>query len=379
MPSAKLVLGIFLFVLVVWLWFRPRRRENADAVADTAQKIDAEPPCSPFVVPGVVEFKHPAWPIRPGHIFVSVASYRDEACKATINDMFDNATSPHLLRVGVVQQNNKTAPGESCFQKCAKCVARIAAGQIVVKDFDYLEAKGPAYARWAASSLFSGEEFYLQVDSHTKFEKGWDAELVSQWRGLHDPRAVIGQYPPTAEQMAAFRKKGYGTIWNCKVNFTAEDFIPVQAAQVLDKKIDHPVPQKYVGAGFLFMPAAAVLEVPFDPYLTFLFFAEEFLYSARLWTAGFNFYAPVRPVATHDYSANPDRPRFWDDSLLVRACKPKSMTRAEFLLGIRTWDQVHAEFRVGQAYGMGTARTLAEYYQFAGVDPKTKTTTNWCA
>jgi hypothetical protein len=42
------------------------------------------------------------------------------------------------------------------------------------------------------------------------------------------------------------------------------------------------------------MPAQALLDVPFDPHLNFLFFGEELLHSVRLWTAGYNIYAPVQ-------------------------------------------------------------------------------------
>ena len=43
----------------------------------------------------------------------------------------------------------------------------------------YKKAKGPTYARYWCSTLWEGEEFFLQIDSHTHFIKGWDTELIN--------------------------------------------------------------------------------------------------------------------------------------------------------------------------------------------------------
>ena len=116
------------------------------------------------------------------------------------------------------------------------------------------------------------------------------------------------------------------------------------------------------------MPARALHEVPFDPYLVFLFHPEEALLSMRLWTAGFNLYAPVRPVISHEYHrAKPLR--FYERANEFQTCRARAVTRAQYLLGVITRDGVDPAFRAGlDRYGVGHARLLADYYAYVGLE-----------
>ena len=58
----------------------------------------------------------------------------------------------------------------------------------------------------------------------------------------------------------------------------------------------------FVGAGFQLSSADVLLEVPFDPKLDMLFVGEEILYSARLWTKGWDMYAPDINLVWHHYN-----------------------------------------------------------------------------
>jgi UDP-GlcNAc:polypeptide alpha-N-acetylglucosaminyltransferase len=44
-----------------------------------------------------------------------------------------------------------------------------------------------------------------------------------------------------------------------------------------------PQAASFVGAGFEFSPATILQDVPFDPYLDFLFHGEEFIYVRNRW------------------------------------------------------------------------------------------------
>ena len=58
----------------------------------------------------------------------------------------------------------------------------------------------------------------------------------------------------------------------------------------------------FVGAGFQLSSADVLIEVPFDPKLDMLFVGEEILYSARLWTKGWDMYAPDMNLVWHHYN-----------------------------------------------------------------------------
>jgi hypothetical protein len=306
-------------------------------------------------------------PIRPGTIFISIASYRDDECKDTIYDMYEKASRPERVFTGVIQQNKESK--EDCFDSCSKCKARKASGHIRVKNFPHTEAKGPTFARFEATKLWDGEEYFLQIDSHTKFQPGWDETVLNELEATNDPKAVLGGYPPTEEQMKQFAKNGFNkTITMCH-GVMNKDGIPELRARIIDvPKGGKPIKMMYSGAGMLAMPYQALLDVPYDPYLSFLFFGEEILHSARLWTSGYNFYAPRKAFVVHHYGRG-DKPKFWSDLSGFKGCQQKAVKRTKYLMGRLPLSSVDTDFRAEtERFGMGKVRSLDQYYAEAGID-----------
>ena len=66
-----------------------------------------------------------------------------------------------------------------------------------------------------------------------------------------------------------------------------------------EEQPDLPILGAFIAGGFLFGPSSIVGEVPYDPEL--YFYGEEIAMSARLWTSGFNIYAPNRLLLFHLY------------------------------------------------------------------------------
>jgi len=52
-------------------------------------------------------------------------------------------------------------------------------------------------------------------------------------------------------------------------------------------------------------------EVPFDPFLPWVFMGEEISMSARLWTAGYDIFSPSQSVMGHIYVRR-HKPKFWE-------------------------------------------------------------------
>ncbi|CAN0509117.1 unnamed protein product, partial [Laminaria digitata] len=50
-----------------------------------------------------------------------------------------------------------------------------------VRNFfvDEADALGPAVARYFASKLWEGENFFMQIDAHSLFEPEWDTMLIA--------------------------------------------------------------------------------------------------------------------------------------------------------------------------------------------------------
>ena len=54
-----------------------------------------------------------------------------------------------------------------------------------------------------------------------------------------------------------------------------------------------------------------VRQVPFDPFLPWIFMGEEISMSARLWTAGYDIFSPTVNVLNH-YYVRRHYPKFWE-------------------------------------------------------------------
>jgi hypothetical protein len=315
--------------------------------------------------------------VIPRTIFVSVASYRDDECKDTVYDLFDKAKNPDNVFVGVCQQNKENE--EDCFDKCPECSQRKQSGHIRVANFDYMDARGPTFARYQCSKLWRGEEYYFQIDSHLKFEKNWDETLIGQMRATGDRNAVVGAYPPTDEQMQQMKSNGFTTmITMCPNKFDSTGMPSISAKVVSTNGRTKPLPTAFQPAGMMCFPGRALYDVPYDPYLSYLFFSEEFLFSARLFTHGYNLYAPVKNFCVHHYGRG-NKPKYWQDHKNSEPCKKKALQRAKFILGMITEKQVHPDYFLQvKKYGLGKKRSLADYERFSGVNLATKTITKSC-
>ena len=74
-----------------------------------------------------------------------------------------------------------------------------------------------------------------------------------------------------------------------------------------------------VGGGYLVVHSSVLKEVPFDPFLPWIFMGEEIILSARLWTAGYDLFSPAQAVLGHIYNRQ-HQPRFWES--VQRALAP---------------------------------------------------------
>lgn len=305
------------------------------------------------------------YPVKRGCIFVSIASYRDRKCRKTIHSLFANAAFPSTIFVGVCEQNKTKKEGCGC---CSKYDS-----QIRFKHLSYKEAKGPTFARYWCSLLWRGEELYLQIDSHMKFVPDWDTKCFQM---IHEasrssPRAVVSAYPPTPGQMHI-----EGTPAMCGAKY--KQTLPSFTASWSDPEPTPVVaPKPFVAAGLMLLFGSFLYSVPFDPYLPHLFQGEEILFSARLWTHGFDIYTPNIKICSHDYGRN-ENPKVWKDQNGT-LCRNRAVKRAQFILGLVPKKSILPDFLIGtNYYGLGKERTIQSFWKKSGIDPHSKNVSNNC-
>ena len=164
----------------------------------------------------------------------------------------------------------------------------------------------------------------------------------------------------------------------CKGKFEPDGMVSFLSVQHSSRPL--PLKTYYLAGGFLFGPGHILVNVPYDPHLAYLFWGEELLLAARLWTHGYDIFSPAAAVCSHMYERF-DKPNVFVDA--SNAGKSKAMEgqqqivrdRVKQLLGWapRTPDQPEMD-----KYGMGTARSLESYFRESGIDVKKKKVGEHC-
>lgn len=290
-------------------------------------------------------------------IFVSVASYRDDDCSKTLASLFEQAEDPSRIFVGVCEQNTED-PAEVCASigEHGKNVRKI--------SIPHTEAKGPTYARYLCSTLYENEQYFCQIDSHTRFTKHWDTRAIQCLKSCPSERPVLTHYP---HDMSNYGKGISGVPRLCKSKFDDNRMLTFEAVTLPETKEPKAVP--FVSGGFVFTLGKVIKEVPFDPDLPHLFQGEEVLYSARLYTTGYDAFTPTSNLAYHHYGRE-EKPKFWTDIKEFNEVQMQTLSKVRRLL------EFEGRPIRNYSHGMGTVRTLKQYWEYAGVDSHTQISTS---
>jgi UDP-GlcNAc:polypeptide alpha-N-acetylglucosaminyltransferase len=346
--------------------------------------------------------------LTSGTIFVSIASFRDAECSATLVDLFAKAEHPERIFVGVVEQFDVETDLRCIPRRFVECrdrgfsmsdMSRAVRKQLSLfcayhnvryRQLHPWESKGPTYGRYVAASMYQGERYFMMIDSHNRFVEGWDVRLLRELHNVPQKRsddgilrAVLSHYPGAYFYGVDGRKVDKGLRFMCSGHWMeSPDGLFRLDGAVIQQRNTTPVLQPFTAAGFLFGESAFIMEVPFDPYLDYLFDGEEVLYSARLFTHGWNSYLPTENLLYHFYG-RPHAPKVWavpNNQWWVH--QAVSVKRVLLLLEIPQKGRLPEKplFKVGDQglesrvtreigrYGMGHVRTVKEFWMFAEVD-----------
>jgi len=344
-------------------------------------------------------------------IFLSIASFRDENCFSTVRNAFGKAQKPERLYVGLIQQNcykdclgsegaaiQNAGPDPDChslFCSSPEGKPHCDAGRIRVLRIDESQSLGPYAARFFGSKLWYGEQWYIQIDSHMTFIQDWDRICAHMLTNAPTQKPVISHYPPphTADLNA---KSVLPAARLCGPSFSKLDgegqIIRLEATDYFDKKkLKYPRFAPFAGAGLFMAHSDFLREVPFDPFLPWIFMGEEIIMSARLWTHGYDIYSPTQVVLGHIY-VRANKPKFWETVGRVfqhrGIFKPLSLLvldRIKYQLGYpessRDMVKPKTVFTALDRYTLGTQRKLDDYLtQIAGLNMTTKQVLDpgWC-
>ena len=301
-------------------------------------------------------------------IFVQIAAYRDPDLSATLHNLIQRAAHPERLHLGICLQLADDDPphwGPSAFPNHP---------HLEILRFHAAESRGACWARRQAQSVYGGEDFLLQIDSHMRAVEHWDDLLLKTWKECSDKCAVLSVYPNSFQQPCQLQTSTLPVMG--AAGFDANGILKFQGIcrfRLPDEQPERPIPGAFIAGGFMFGPGSIVNEVPYDPEL--YFYGEEVSMSARLWTSGFNIYAPNRLLLFHFYKSESTSAEHsanhWNDHSEWHQYNLRSLKRVHTLLG--SLDHAPASIRCCNdhpgklnAYGLGTKRSLNMYQQWAG-------------
>ncbi len=317
-------------------------------------------------------------PRRDGSIFVSIASFRDKECPRTIESIYAKAAHPERIFCGVCQQNDPAKGDPDC--KLTAAIKPEFKPKIRIVRMSDVEATGPVFARWMCAQQYGGEEFFMQVDSHSRFRQDWDINFIRDLKILQETgtsaKPILSVYPgdwdPASKKPIEDHTDEMPTMM-CRAFWSKEGLLSFDGAQGMPPP-DNGIPRRhaFIAGGFLMAPAE-ILEVSYDPLLPQLFVMEEILQSARYWTHGWDVFSPTKNAILHYYS-RPKEPKFWD--LPGRPSDQDAVQKAKFLLKLDDRAKVADHLnRNLDRYGLGKVRTLQSFWEHTGIKPDEKVVT----
>ena len=282
-------------------------------------------------------------------IFIQIASYRDPELLPTVESAVIQSDDPTNFSFGICYQRMIGTDKDNLDSLLSLPKCRVVA-------FDAKESKGACWARSQTQKLWNKEEYTLQIDSHTRFVKGWDTKLISMLNSCPSSKPVLSTYPPPYTPPNHLGKEVF-----CKLRpkeFTPDGILLIGDSTTVEKP--KTIERGYfLAAGFIFASSHFIEEIPYDPNI--YFYGEEINISLRAWSKGWDVFHPNETILYHYYSRK-ESPKHWQDDLVCYGVQQSiASSRLQRLVGIREGDPL-------TPFGLGDIRTLSDYEKVTGLD-----------
>lgn len=293
-------------------------------------------------------------------IFIQIPSYRDFELNKTIASAVNNASGENKLHFGIHQclffdseiVVNKFYPDWVTMD----CANSIAPNNI-----------GLQKSRYIANEFYNNEDYYFQIDAHMRFVKNWDIKAIEMMNwyidiGITNP--LITAYPSSYWYLDDGVSEQHTDYYPTKILFVQnlEQFrttlIPLNTAYPTDK---YCVYTYGVSGGCIFTFGSFA---QIKPNIKIAFWGEEPLIAARAFTHGLDLVTATEHLVSHLYASNQPfnktrRHHVWKDFSSIWG-EMDVISKAEYR-------SIFTDKRIGDD-ALGTARTLEQYEEFAGLN-----------
>jgi hypothetical protein len=296
-------------------------------------------------------------------IFVQIASYRDPQLVPTIEDMIKKAKYPDNLIFGLCWQYDETEPVDMFDDN----------PNFRVSKHHYSESQGLGWARHITNTLYDGETYTLQIDSHHRFVQDWDVIVMEDFQQA----LLVSEKPIITTYCTPFDPTADSSTWiptpclMSQYEFSYDKLLMSMPWYIQDYTTrKNVIRARTISGHFYFTWGKFIEEVPYDPDIYFGGYTEETTLSLRAFTNGYDFFSPYRMVMWHEYTRN-YRPKHWDDHGTKSETKKTSGERDVFARNKTRQLFGTEEHGIDMGvYGMGDVRTLHDYEVYGGFDFK---------
>jgi hypothetical protein len=286
-------------------------------------------------------------------IFIQIASYHDFELPRTIKDAIEKSSGKFKINFGV----------HHCYHSKDEITLPNMTNVGYVKSLAPQNI-GLGLSRSLAHSFYNGEDYYYQIDAHSRFVQNWDEKIVRDLRnyqafGIEKP--IITAYPMvysySNKELKLYPGGGVTEIsFHENVHQFKNSRIPSQTA-ITNR--ENNIFTKSVSGGNIFTVGGFI-----EPNPDIAFYGEEIFIAARAFTNGFDLMVPSEETLYHlYYSDNLDpsnrRRLIWKDypaEFNIMDDKSKNIIYNTLSQGLK-----------GDLL-LGNERTIKEYSDFTGLN-----------
>jgi hypothetical protein len=298
-------------------------------------------------------------------IFVQISSYHDYELSKTIKSAISESSGNNVINFGIhsiyYEKNDIDIPK--------------------LKNLKFEISRAPnnlgmGKGRLIAHQFYSGEDYYVQVDAHTMFDKNWDEIFINdikQYKSLGFEKPLLTSYPRNywyQDGVRHFDENFENNVTCISFHENPQSFadarIPSQTA-ITNK--DKNIFSKSVSGGAIFTVGEFI-----KPNPKIFANGEEIFIAARAWTNGYDLLLPSRHVIYHLYYNHLDkdinnRRLVWND-----------YSDFQNELNVISKKEIYDMFTqniIGE-YNLGNIRSLNDFSTYSGLNFKNGTIIDSC-
>lgn len=296
-------------------------------------------------------------------IFVTLPCYDVHACTHTLVSIFDKASCPGRVFVGVLHVIDKnrqesmldlTSELQKYVEDSAKTGWPLIQEHVRIATLANTECAGDGWVRaYMENMLYRGEKYYLSLQGQTTMVDKWDSSAIEQLK------ECPSEYPILVCCNGSNEKA------NFLVATDAQPMVIHMSQRPLQSKPLKPVPSLFCSSSFFFCTGDRLVDVPSPDsyyYATMSELATDL--SIRLWTSGWDFYCPKEHICSSTIGMQPCPPSSYNTDLLyqIRPGSFRSLVAYQAFCGVDcVQGQVSGRAKLGVTDGAAASEIVAKY------------------